>query len=248
MDPLTHAIILAGGKGERLRPYTEDRPKPMVPLMGSPLLSFTVRWLTAQGISRITLCCGHMHHVIVDYFGDGSKFGALIDYSIEDKPLGRGGAIRSAIEKVSPSVRTVLAMNGDIITNLNIKDMLEFHRIQKGLVTLTSVPLISPYGIVDVSEDGNVHGFREKPELPFWINAGIYLMDTSVLSLLPESGDHEVTTFPALAEEGHLKCFRTKAFWRAVDTSKDLNELRHECEQLFFGTLFNPQSAIHSRL
>lgn len=239
MEPLKHAIVLAGGRGERLRPYTEDRPKPMVPLMGSPLLSYTVKWLTAQGVTNITICCGHMHQVIVDYFGDGLKFGAKINYLIEEKPLGRGGAIRAALEAIPSTVKNVVAMNGDIMTNLNLSDLQDFHRQQQGIVTLTSIPLISPYGIVDMTDDGDVKGFREKPQLPFWINAGIYLMDTAVLKLLPDVGDHEESTFPQLAAQGKLKCFRSTAFWRAVDTVKDLTELRNECEQLFFGTMFN---------
>ena len=242
METLRHAIIIAGGRGERLRPYTEDRPKPMVPLMGSPLLSYSIKWLTGQGIDDITICCGHMHEVIVDYFGDGSKFGAKINYLIEEKPLGRGGAIRAALETINAPERTVLAMNGDIMTNLNLNELYAFHRAQGGMVSLTSVPLVSPYGIVDISEDGSVEGFREKPELPFWINAGIYLMNTEVTPLLPVKGDHEVSTFPQLAAQGKLKCYRSRAFWRAVDTVKDLTELRNECEQLFFGTLFsNPE-------
>lgn len=238
MHTVEHAIILAGGKGERLRPYTEDRPKPMVPVMGSPLLSYTVRWLVAQGVNKISICCGHMNQVIVDYFGDGSKWGARISYVIEDSPLGRGGAIKAALANTPTSARAVLAMNGDILTNLNISDLHAFHRQQKGMATLTTVPLSSPYGVVDIGESGDVVGFREKPELPFWINAGIYLLDRSILELLPEKGDHELSTFPQLASEGRLKAFRSKAFWRAVDTVKDLTELRHECEQLFFGSFF----------
>lgn len=235
---MKNAIILAGGKGERLRPYTDDRPKPMVPLMGSPLLSFTIKWLISHGIRNITICCGYLHESIIDYFGDGSKYGISINYSIEDRPLGRGGALRRGLEMIESMSEPVLAMNGDILTNLNLSELLAFHRQHGGPVTLVSVPLVSPYGIVDMSQDGFVNGFREKPELPFWINAGIYVLQPLIRDLLPQVGDHETSTFPKLAAGGQLKCYQSRTFWRAVDTSKDLTQLRADCENLFFGSFF----------
>jgi NDP-sugar pyrophosphorylase family protein len=236
---MKQAIILAGGKGERLRPYTDDRPKPMVPLMGSPLLQHTIKWMISHGLRRITICCGYLHQVIIDYFGNGSKFGINIEYLVEEKPLGRGGALRRAMKSLPPSDEPVLAMNGDIFTNLNLSDLLAFHKAHGGPVTLVSVPLVSPYGIVDMNENGSVKGFREKPELPFWINAGIYLFEPSMTDLLPQVGDHETSTFPQLAAEGRLKSYQSRAFWRAVDNSKDLTQLRADCEELFFGTFMS---------
>ena len=242
---MKQAIILAGGKGERLRPYTDDRPKPMVPLMGSPLLSHTIKWMISHGLRRIVICCGYLHQVIVDYFGNGSKYGISIEYLVEEQPLGRGGALRRAMELLEPTNEPVLAMNGDILTNLNLSDLVSFHKKHGGPVTLVSVPLVSPYGIVDMTESGLVTGFREKPELPFWINAGIYLFEHSLTPLLPKIGDHEVSTFPKMAAEGQLKCFQSKAFWRAVDTSKDLTQLRADCEELFFGSFLSCSSFHH---
>ncbi len=237
------AIILAGGKGERLRPYTEDRPKPMVPLLGNPLISYTIRWLVSHGIKDITICCGHMHHVIRDFFGDGSRLQAKLHFLVEDEPLGRGGAFRMAMENMEPSDEPILALNGDLFTNLNLSEMLEYHKAQGGLATIATVPLMSQYGIVDISEDGCVNGFREKPQLPFWINAGIYIFDPSLKELLPHKGDHEERTFPHLAESGKLKAYKTRAFWKSVDTVKDLTELRNECESMFFGAFFQSQGS-----
>jgi NDP-sugar pyrophosphorylase family protein len=235
---VNHAIILAGGKGERLRPYTDDRPKPMIPVLGNPLLAYQLRWLRHFGINRVTLCCGYLHEVIRSYFGNGTKYGVTIDYVLEQEPLGRGGAIRHAIEE-NGIRQPVLAMNGDMITNLDIDRFIAFHRKYDPGATLVSVPFKSPYGIVEVGEGAAVLGFQEKPELPFWINAGIYIMEPKMFSLLPEKGDHEVETFPKLCESGELRTFQTRAFWRSIDTVKDLSDTRSEFEEFVFGNLMN---------
>lgn len=238
---MSRAIILAGGKGERLRPFTEDRPKGMIPVLGNPLLAFQMRLLSTHGFNSVTICCGYRHEVIKDYFGDGAKHGVKIEYLVEDEPLGRGGALRSALEHIQPLPNeSVVAMNGDSLTNLNISELMAFHKQHKPAATLVTVPLRSPYGVVDVADDATVNGFREKPELPFWINAGIYALTASILKDLPEVGDHEVLTFPRLSEQGDLKAFRTRAFWKTIDTVKDLTEARAEFEQMLFGAFFQP--------
>lgn len=232
---LNRAVILAGGKGERLRPYTEDRPKAMIPVLGNPLLSFQLRLLSSYGFNRITICCGYLHEVMRDYFGDGTKYGVKIEYLVEDEPLGRGGALRRALEQMPPSNEPILAMNGDLLTNLNIADLIAFHKTHHPAATIVSVPLRSPYGILEVTGDTLVSGFTEKPELPFWINAGIYLFDPKIVDDLPKLGDHEELTFPQLAKQGALTIYKTRAFWRTIDTVKDLTEARSEFEQLMFG-------------
>lgn len=240
---MKNVIILAGGKGERLRPHTENLPKPMVPLMGSPLLLHNVRWLVSNGYKRITICCGHLHEVITEFFGNGAKYGAEISYHIEREPLGRGGAFKGAMKEIGPTKEPILALNGDIFTNLKLYDLVQKHNQSDAIATLVSVPLQSPYGIVDIDDDGLVSGFREKPELPFWINAGIYVFNPEIINLLPDKGDHEELTFPRLAQDGRLNSYRTKAFWRAVDTVKDLTELHVECEKLFFGAFYQLSSS-----
>jgi NDP-sugar pyrophosphorylase family protein len=235
------AIILAGGKGERLRPYTEDKPKCMIPVLGNPLLSFTMRLLRAHGFNSVTICGGYLHEVVEGYFGDGSKWGLKIDYLVEKEPLGRGGAMRNALEHIQPMPNeSVLAMNGDMLTNLNLSEFINFHKKHNATASLVTVPLRSPYGVVDVGENAAVNGFREKPELPFWINAGIYLLDPKIIEDLPKVGDHEETTFPKLSAEGTLKAYQTRAFWRTIDTVKDLTEARSEFEQIMFGAFFQP--------
>ena len=220
------AIILAGGKGERLRPYTDDRPKPMVLILERPILEYQVRWLASQGIRRIVISCGYLADVIRDYFGDGAKFGVTIRYAYEEEPLGRGGGIKLAWNELDPSDAPIIATNGDIVTSFDLAAMVDYHRSQRAMVTDLVVPYVSQYGIVDITEDDRVIGFRSEPRLPYWVNAGVYVMEQAVRPLLPDKGDHEAHTFPKLAEDGKLLVYKSEKFWRAVDTVKDLSVVK----------------------
>jgi NDP-sugar pyrophosphorylase family protein len=233
---MKQAIILAGGRGERLRPLTEDRPKCMIPILGSPVLSYQLRWLRAYGVERVVIACGYLHESIEEHFGNGAKYGISIEYVVEQKLLGRGGALKRAWLEALPAEKTVLCLNGDNVCNLSIKNLLEFHLERKPLASIVTVPLRSPYGVIEVSDNDTISGFREKPELPYGINAGIYLMDQEIIKRLPDVGDHETETFPKLALEGLLKAYRSNCFWRTVDTVKDVNELNNELENMLIGS------------
>lgn len=224
------AIILAGGKGERLRPFTDDRPKPMVEVLGIPILGYQIQWLQSQGVKHIVISCGYRSEVIQQYFDDGKKWGVAIDYSVEDSPLGRGGGIKQAFSMLPPGDDPLVATNGDIITNFCLDPVLQVHKRSGNMATIVLTPFISPYGIVEVDDD-HVVGFREKPTLPYWINGGIYIFSPDIYSRLPDKGDHEDTTFPELAAQGRLGAFKTSSFWRAVDTVKDLSEVNRELEK-----------------
>lgn len=224
-----YALILAGGKGERLRPLTDSLPKPMAPLDGKPILWHQVKWLKQAGVTHVIFLVGYRWEMIRQYFGDGASFGIKPVYSVETRPLGRGGAIRTGMAHVPEEEDTVFVLNGDIITAQNPADLLEYHLARKAaspehLATLMVAPMVSPYGLVDLDGDNNVVGFREKVALPHWINAGVYLFERGMGPLLPEIGDHEVLTFPDLAEEGHIAAFQSRGFWRSVDSFKDLRE------------------------
>lgn len=225
-----HAIVLAGGRGERLRPFTEDRPKPMVEIMGIPILGYQVEWLQAQGVTDLVIACGYRHEVLEAYFGDGERLGVRITYAVEHEPLGRGGALREALGQIPAGEDAVIATNGDIITNLRLAPLLEAHRTRRVLATIALMPFVSPYGIVEVGADDRVTHFREKPELPYWINAGVYVLSPSIRERLPERGDHETTTFPALAQAGQLGAYKSRGYWRGVDTIKDVNEVASELQ------------------
>ncbi|MBI4336555.1 MAG: nucleotidyltransferase family protein [Chloroflexi bacterium] len=231
------ALVLAGGKGERLRPYTEHRPKPMVEVDGVPLLEYHLRWLKANGVTRVVALCGYRADVVQKHFGDGSKVGLQLDYLVEDEPLGRGGALRRGLLSILPEERRVVATNGDIITQQPLAPLLEFHRAHDSLASLMLTPYRSPYGIVEARPDGRISGFREKEVLPYWINAGVYVLSRLVVDYLPEKGDHETETFPLLAVRGLLWGFKSTAYWKSVETSKDLRELH---EDLSTGALSTP--------
>lgn len=225
------AIILAGGKGERLRPYTNDRPKGMVEILGVPLLAYQVRWLRANGIEGILFSCGYRHEVIRNYFGDGSRWGVTIEYVVEETPLGRGGGMKLAFSHLSPEDDPVVVTNGDVITNFPLRQMIAEHRASGAMGTIYLAPYFSPFGIVEVDADRRVLGFQEKPELPYWINGGVYVLNRAIYDFLPDRGDHEVETFPLLARRGQLRAFCSRAYWQSVDTVKDLSVTSRELEQ-----------------
>ena len=218
------ALVLAGGRGERLRPFTEDRPKPMVLINDKPLLHYHLGWLQREGVATAYILCGYKHEVIRQYFGDGESVGMSLHYIVEEEPLGRGGALRRGLSLLPPGLEMVIVTNGDIITDQSLKELVQAHQEHKGLGVVMLSPLVSPYGIVATDGQGRVQDFSEKPVLPYWVNAGVYVMDPAIREHLPERGDHETTSFPALAKEGKLYAFKSSALWLAVDTVKDLNQ------------------------
>ena len=224
-----YALILAGGKGERLRPLTDTVPKPMINLCGRPILWHQVRWLREAGVTDVVFLVGHLADAVGDYFGDGGEYGIRAHYSREDTPLGRGGALRQGLDLVPGEDLPVIATNGDVITDASLAELIadyHAHRRQNPshCATILTVPMTSPYGIVDTGADGIVDQFREKAVLPYAINGGVYVLHPGIRDLLPELGDHETTTFPALAAEGRMSAVSTAAFWRSVDSPKDLRE------------------------
>lgn len=225
------AIILAGGKGERLRPLTNDRPKVMVEVAGKPILYWQIEWLKSYGIKKFILTVSYKYEVIQDFIGDGKKLGIEVDYSIEETPLGRGGAIKKAFQsKLIDGSEDVVVTNGDIITKLDLSKMIARHQDKKPLASLLLVPYLSRWGIVKIDDKDQVVGFEEKPKLPYWINGGIYVFNKKIVRQLPDFGDHEILTFPKL-QKGELLGFKDEGFWRAVDVIKDRSEAEKFLEE-----------------
>ena len=218
-----YAIIIAGGKGERLRPLTSDRPKHMVLLAGRPILEYQIEWLRENGVADIVLACGHLHHVIEEYFQDGSRWGVRVQYSVEQQPLGRGGALKLAFQLVPDSEALLIATNGDNVDTQPLAPMIRQHERTGAVATLLLTQLRSPYGIVH-QRGKRILGFEEKPLLPHWLSAGVYVLNREFFRALPNKGDHEDALFPRLAAEGRLYGFRSRSYWKAIDTVKDLNE------------------------
>lgn len=231
-----YAVVLAGGLGLRLRPYTDDKPKCMVEVLKRPILEYQIEWLRRSGISDIVVACGYRHDAIERYFGDGKKLGVKLVYSVEEKPLGTGGAIKRAFS--SGGVRgTFVVLNGDTITSINLKDAIEFHSSKGGVATVVVVPYRSPFGIVEFDEENLVEGFREKPELPHWVNSGIYVLEEGVINYLPDEGSFEVLSLPRIAEQRKLFAYKASGLWKPIDTYKDLLEAEEELARALFNTL-----------
>lgn len=227
-----YALILVGGEGQRLRPYTEDRPKAMVPINDRPLIEYSLEWLRGNGVTNVVFLCGYKAEVLMDYFQDGAKMGLHIEYEVEERPLGRGGAFKRSFARVPASEQVIIGMNGDNINTQPLDHLVQFHEQKHAAVTVMLTQLRSPYGIASLTAEDGINGFEEKPLLPHWLNAGVYLISREVFPLFPDQGDHELSTFPLLAQQGRLYGFRSTAYWKAVDTVKDLLEAGNELKEL----------------
>ena len=175
----TRAIVLAGGRGTRLAPYTTVLPKPLMPIGDMPILEILLRQLRRAGIRRVTLAVGHLAALLEAYFGDGARFGITLDYSYEDEPAGTAGPL-ALVDGLDD---TFLVMNGDLLTNIDFEDLIRAHRARGSTVTVglfeKQVPL--DLGIVETDEDGRVTGYIEKPTLTYDVSVGIYAMQPAVL-------------------------------------------------------------------
>ncbi|MGC8982574.1 MAG: nucleotidyltransferase family protein [Desulfurococcaceae archaeon] len=229
------AAILAGGLGKRLRPYTEDHPKPMVMVNGKPLLEWQILWLKKHGIKEVVLLVGYKKEKIIEYFGSGARLGVKITYVVEDEPLGTGGAVKNA-EHVLSKEEFFLLLNGDVLTNLDPTLLVKkLYSSKSCLGVIATIPLPSPYGVLEIGEDGEtVKGFVEKPVLrDYWINAGVYALRREALKYFPAVGDAERAAFPAMARDGVLCAVKyTGAFWKAIDTFKDLEEAERAVKEV----------------
>ena len=213
------AIVLAGGKGERLGEAARGRPKPLVPVGGRPLAAYQVARLVEAGVERVIVSCAAGTEEL--FAAELAGLGAEIVPVGESEPLGRGGALRFAA-KARTGAGPVYALNGDELLDVDLRALLAVHRERGAAATITVAPLPSAFGVVELGDDGLVTGFREAPKLPHWVNAGLYVLDEEAIARLPERGDHEVTTFPELAAEGRLLAFRHEGVWLTVNTPKDL--------------------------
>ena len=215
------ALILAGGKAERLGDAAGGRPKPLVPVAGRPLAAYQVARLAEAGVSRVIVACtaGCELQFEEELGGLGPELVAVG----EREPLGRGGGLRLAASQ-RQETGAVFALNGDELLGVDLSDLLERHRSRGPAATIVVSKVRSPFGVVDVDGSDIVTGFREAPVLPEWVSSGVYVLDDECIARLPESGDHEDTTFPELAAEGRLAAYRNTSFWLTVNTPKQLRE------------------------
>ena len=222
------ALLLAGGKAERLGDAAGGRPKPLVLVAGRPLAAYQVAWLVDAGARRVIVSCAA--GLESRFEEELSGLGAEVVPVGEREPLGRGGGLRLAASHRQTS-GPVFAVNGDELLGVDLRDLLERHRAKRGAATIVVSQVRSPFGVVDIRDDDSVAGFREAPLLPEWVNSGVYVLDEEALERLPERGDHEESTFPELAREGKLYAYRNTGYWLTVNTPKQLRAANEFMEQ-----------------
>ena len=180
------AIILAGGLGTRLQPYTTFIPKPMLPLGEKPLLEHLIGWVKKNGVKDIVLCVSYLRKTIEDYFEDGKRFGVKIEYAVSNKPLATAGQLKTA-EKLIDG--TFVCIYGDSIFDFNLKNMINEHKKKKSFITMSLYEYKTniKYGVIDTKNNGRVSAWNEKPEIKTKINMGCYIMERDILGFIPKN-------------------------------------------------------------
>ncbi|MHB1830554.1 MAG: nucleotidyltransferase family protein [Candidatus Micrarchaeaceae archaeon] len=218
------ALIMAGGLGKRLRPWTNNVPKPLIKIGGKPIIYWQIRWLEAQGIENFVLLGGYKAKKIIDYI-KSSGYSDRFEFSVEKTTLGSAGAISNA-KGLLEGEDELLVVNGDNITNIDI------HRLKLGrnvLCCLSLVPYMSTKGIVNC-RGNKITRFMEKPVIKgYWFNAGVALIRGRLLTSLPRKGSLEKDLFPKLARLGRLSCIKyKKTYFRSVDSFKDMEDVNKD--------------------
>jgi NDP-sugar pyrophosphorylase family protein len=225
------AVILAGGKGTRLRPYTVSFPKPLVPIGDYPILEVIIRQLARQGFIGITISTGHLAELIEAYFGDGSKWGVSIDYVREDKPLNTAGAL----ELLDVRSEDFLVMNGDVLTTLDYSAFLQEHVRRSAMASVATAEreAMIDFGVVDIGSDGSLAGWREKPRFAYDVSMGVYAISESARQLI---GTGEALGMPDLLlrvkERGGLVyCHRSECDWLDIGRVDDYQRAQEIFEE-----------------
>ena len=219
------AIILAGGRGKRLRPITDYVPKPLVPLNNIPIIEWQIKYLKKYGVKEIIICTGYKAEMIENFLAVKKNLGVKITFSIEKTPLGTGGAIKKA--GLSINDKSFFVLNGDTMTNINLNEL------AKKQNSIASIELKTKFGILETKDD-KIIKFKEKKEIPdLWMNAGIYHLTKEVLKDLPKIGDIEKTVFPDYAKKGKLTTVKFKnVMWYSIDSFKDMEECSSELNKI----------------
>ncbi len=226
------AVILAGGKGKRLAPYTTVLPKPLMPIGDMPILEIVIRQLKKHGFTDIILAVGHLAGLIEAYFGDGSKWGVKITYSIEDEPLGTAGPL-ALIDSLEENF---LVMNGDLLTNIDYSNLMKFHLESGALSTVSmynkDVPI--SLGVLELNDDGNIVDYIEKPTLKYKVSMGIYVFNKNIQDHI---GKGKYLDFPdlikALIQDGeNVSGYMFEGYWMDIGRHEDYSKVLEEFESM----------------
>lgn len=216
------AVLLAGGLGLRLRPYTMNIPKPLLPLGDLPTIEIVVRQLAEQGFTRVVVTLGHLPQLVTSFLGDGSRFGLSVEYEIETRPLGTAGSLRL----VGDLDDSFIVMNGDLLTTVDFSRLLADHRraAAAASILLTARQVHIDYGVVHVA-DGRLERYEEKPTLSYLVSTGIYALNRSVVHHIPGERYDMPDLMTTLHDSGaHVRCEQTDAYWQDIGRFDDYQQ------------------------
>ena len=225
------AIILAGGRGKRLRPITDKIPKPLIPINNKPLIERTIKYLKKYGITEIIISSGYKSNLIEKFLKKKKNFGCEIVFSIEKTPLGTGGAIKKALKFIDEESFVVL--NGDIVTNIDLK------KILKKPNTIAANELKTKFGTMDI-RNNKILKFNEKKDVTdVWMNPGIYHLSKDIEKIIPQKGSLEGAVFPKMVRKKTLETVKFKnALWFSIDSHKDIEECSKEIKSKKYSKYF----------
>ena len=224
----SRVVVLAGGRGTRLRPYTTILPKPLLPIADMPILEILIRQLARDGFSRISVASGYLAGLLQAYFGDGSRWGISIDYTIEDDPLGTAGPLALVRDLTEPFVVT----NGDVLSNLSYRDFLSFHCSTDAIATVAACrrEVQISLGTLELDGEDNLVGYTEKPTLTYVASMGIYAMQPEILEHIPVGEHYDLPDLVRkLIERGErVAAFPFDGYWRDLGQLHDYEEATEE--------------------
>ncbi len=227
-EGVKQAVIMAGGEGTRLKPLTNTRPKPLLPVLGRPCIEYVINSLAAAGVEEIFIACGYRSQDVVKSLGDKTRSGAKIVYAYEETPMGTAGAVKLLQDRLQG---TFVVGSGDTLTDADLGHLIDFHRERRAFVTmaLTEVERPEQFGIVGVNADGRIERFKEKPKpeevFSNVINAGTYVLEPESLDHIPAGTKYDFSKnlFPDLLQQGKVLCASPlKGYWKDIGRPKDL--------------------------
>ncbi len=224
-------IILAGGKGRRLYPYTVILPKPLIPIGDLPILEVVLRQLKSFDLVNITLAVGHLGNLIQTYFGDGGKWGVNIEYNFEDEPLGTVGPL-ACLNNLN---ETFMVMNGDLLTTLNYLDLVEYHKKQNAIATVAAQKrwVDVDFGVIQKDKDERMARYIEKPRLSYLVSMGIYVFEPEILNFIPggEKSDFPDLMQLLLQKDKKVAIYESFDFWLDIGRPDDYQKAVEEFEK-----------------
>ncbi len=228
---ITTAVILAGGKGTRLKPFTMTIPKPLLPLGDTPILEIVFEQLVTTGISRIVLTLGHMSQLVLASVGDGSRWGIRVESVLEDEPLGTAGSLR-AVQDLDDNF---LVMNADLLTTLDYEQLFDYHLLHNSVATiaLSKRQVLIDYGVVRTNADGFLDAYIEKPTIPYSVSMGINVLSRRCLEFVPAAGRFDMPDLMLAMHRSGLKvhCYETECYWKDIGRFDDYTQASEDFVQ-----------------